>query len=86
MLKEVKYLIFLIIILFFFFFIGKYYISDANKKKSYRSKNNIDQKIKIFSKNLPILENDTFDIIEYVERNNKKKKKFFFWELIDKDD
>ena len=86
MFKEIKYFVFLIVIFIFFFFIGKYYISDLNKKKSYRSKNNIDQKIKIFSENLPILDNDTYNIIEYVERNNKKKKKFFFWELINKDD
>ena len=35
----------------FFFFVGRYYFSDVNKKKSYRSLNNIDEKIKVYSKN-----------------------------------
>jgi len=54
MLKEIKYLIFIVIILLFLFFTGKYYFSDENIKKSYRSQKNIDEKIKIYSKNLPI--------------------------------
>ena len=58
MLKEIKYLIFIIIIGLFFFFTGKYYFSDENIKKSYRSYKNIDEKIKIYLKDLPILEND----------------------------
>ena len=86
MLKEIKYLIFIIIISLFIFFTGKYYFSDKNIKKSYRSYNNIDEKIKIYSKELPILENDTSDVIEYVNQNNKKKKKKFnFWKLLEND-
>ena len=62
-------------------------ISDENKKKSYRSFNNINNKIDLYSKDLPVLGNDTKDIIEYVKNtNNKKKKKYSFWELIDKND
>ena len=86
MLKEIKYLIFIIIIGLFLFFTGKYYFSDENIKKSYRSYKNIDEKIKVYSKDLPILENDTQDIIEYVKQTNKKKKKKFnFWKLIEND-
>ena len=58
----------------FIFFTGKYYFSDENIKNSYRFYNNIDEKIKIYSKDLPILNNDTKDIIEYVKQTNKKKK------------
>jgi len=84
MLKEIKYLIFLLIIVIFLFLTGKYYFSDLNKKNSYRSLNNIDEKIKIYAEKLPILEDDTKNIIEYVEQsNNKKKKKFNFWKLIE---
>ena len=84
MLKEIKYLIFIIIICFFLFFTGKYYFSDSNKKKSYRSLNNIDKKINIYAEKLPILEDDTKNIIEYVEKSNtKKKKKFNFWKLLE---
>jgi SMC interacting uncharacterized protein involved in chromosome segregation len=86
MLKEIKYLIFIIIISLFLFFTGKYYFSDENIKKSYRSQKNIDEKIKVYAKNLPILENDTNDIIEYVKQTDKKKKKKFnFWKLLDND-
>ena len=84
MLKEIKYLIFALIISLFIFFTVKYYFSDDNKKKSYRSLNSIDKKIEIYSEKLPILENDTKNIIEYVEQTNiKKKKKFNFWKLLE---
>ena len=84
MLKEIKYLIFLLFISFFIFFTGKYYFSDDNKKNSFRSLSNIDKKINIYSEKLPVLENDTKDIIQYVENSNKdKKKKFNFWKLLD---
>ena len=86
MLKEIKYLIFIIIISLFLFFIGKYYFSDETIKKSYRAYKNIDKKIKVYSKDLPILENDTQNIIEYVKQTNKKKKKKFnFWKLLEND-
>ena len=86
MLKEIKYLIFIVIISLFIFFTGKYYFSDENIKKSYRSYKNINEKIKIYSKELPVLENDTKDLIEYVKQTNKKKKKKFnFWKLIEND-
>jgi len=84
MFKEIKYLIFISIICLFIFLIFRYYFSDTNKKNSYRSLNNINEKINIYVKKLPILEDDTKNIIEYVEQsNNKKKKKFSFWKLLD---
>ena len=86
MLKEIKYLIFVVIIILFLFFTGKYYFSNENIKKSYRSYKNIDEKIKVYSKNLPLLKNDTENIIEYVKRTDKKKKKKFnFWKLLEND-
>jgi hypothetical protein len=87
MLKEFRYLIFIIMISIFFFFVGKYYFSDTNKKNSYRSFNDIEKKIDQYSNKLPILESDTKDIIQYVEKsNNNKKKKFNFWKLLEQDD
>ena len=86
MLKEIKYLIFIIVISVFIFFTGRYYFSDENLKNSYRSYKNNDEKIKLYSENLPILENDTQDIIEYVKQTNKDmKKKFNFWKLLEND-
>ena len=84
MVKEIKYLIFLVLILLFLVLTGRYYFSYNNKKNSYRSLSSNNQKIETYSKNLPILEDNTKDIIEYVEKsNNKKKKKFNFWKLLE---
>ncbi len=84
MLKEIKYLIFILIIFIFLVLTGRYYFSDNNKKKSYRSLNNIDEKINLYVDKLIVLEDDTKNIIEYVEQsNNKKKKKFNFWKLLE---
>jgi|TARA_B100001063_G_scaffold79513_1_gene73994 hypothetical protein len=84
MVKEIKYFIFVLLILLFIFLTGRYYFSDTNKKNSYRSLSSNNQKIETYSKNLPILEDNTKDIIEYVEKsNNKKKKKFNFWKLLE---
>ena len=84
MLKEIKYSIFIFIIFLFLFLTGKYYFSDNNKKNSYRSLNKIDQRIESFVDKLPVLEDDSKNIIEYVEQSNiKKKKKFNFWKLLD---
>ena len=84
MFKEIRYLIYVLVIILFTFFTAKYYFSDTNKKKSFRALNEIDEKIKIYAEKLPILEDDTKNIIEYVEQtNNKKKKKFNFWKLLE---
>jgi len=84
MIKEIKYLIFIFIICLFLFLNLKYYFSDKNKRKSYRSMNNINEKITKYAENLPILEDNTQNIIEYIEESNlKKKKRFNFWKLLD---
>ena len=81
MLKEIKYLIYVFFIFLFLFLTTKFYFSDTNKKRSLTT---IDEKITTYAKNLPVLEDDTKNIIEYVEQtNNKKKKKFNFWKLLD---
>ena len=68
----------------FLFLTGKYYFSDINRKNSYRSLSNIDETIKTYADKLPVLEDDTKNIIEYVEQTNKKKKKKFnFWKLLE---
>ena len=84
MLKEIKYLIFVVIICLFLFLTARYYFSDTNKKNSYRSLTTINEKINIYAEKLPILDDDTKNIIEYAEQSNeKKKKKFNFWKLLD---
>ena len=83
MIKEIQYLVFIILISLFLFFTIRYYFSDENKKKSYRSLNNIDTKINNYVKNLPILKSDTQNIIEYVEETTSNKKIYNFWKLLE---
>ena len=83
MVREIRYFTFVIIIFIFIFFSMKYYFSDENKKKSFRSLNNIDNKINEYSKKIKIIESDNKNIIEYAEEKNSKKKKYNFWKLLD---
>ena len=82
MLKELKYLFFLIVIFFFLFFTLRFYFSDDNYKNSYRAISKIDENLSNTENSLFILKNDTDNIIEYVEYKNKNTKKYSFWELL----
>ena len=83
MLKELKYLLFLLAITIFFILSLKYYFSDDNKKNSYRSYKKINQIIFDYSKKIILLKNDTIDIVEYVEKTiDKNKRNYNFWKLI----
>tara|TARA_Y100001970_G_C14107111_1_gene788787 strand:+ start:273 stop:533 length:261 start_codon:yes stop_codon:yes gene_type:complete len=86
MIKELKYVFYIVIIFFYIFFVTRYYFSDEHKKKSYRSLNTFDEKIINFSEKLIILENNTNNIIEYIEYDkDENKKKYYFWELLKND-
>tara|TARA_Y100001958_G_C21238617_1_gene565704 strand:+ start:1874 stop:2134 length:261 start_codon:yes stop_codon:yes gene_type:complete len=86
MIKEIKYIMYLVTIFIFFFMSGKYYFSDEFNKKFYRTLNNHQSKIDKFSKNLIILNSDTENIIEYIDNDrNKLEKKYQFWKLLDND-
>ena len=71
----------------FIILITKFYFSDDNIKKMNISKSfNLSQSNQSL-KNLPLLKNDTDDVIEYkddVEIYKKKKKNYLFWNLIEK--
>jgi len=83
MVKEFKYLFFILMISLFFFLSFKYYFSDNNKKNSYRSFKEADEKIATYSKKLVLLNNDTNDVVEYVEKRiDKNRKSYNFWKLI----
>ena len=83
MLKELKYFLYLFVIILFFFISLRYYFSDDNKKNSYRSFKQVDEKIIIYSQNIILLKSDTIDIVEYVEKTiDKNKKNYNFWKLI----
>ena len=84
--KELKYFLYVVTILGFIIFVVTYYFSDKNKKNSYRSTKLYDNKIIEYNDDLIVLENDTENIIEYVENNlNIDKKKYKFWELLNSD-
>ncbi len=84
MLKEVKYVVYLLTIFFFIFFVIKFYFSENNIKWSNKVilqyQNILDKKFI----NLPIIKDDTNDIIEYTSEiedfKNKKQRKF--WDLL----
>ena len=84
MLKEIKYVVYLLTIFFSIFFVVKFYLSENNIKLSNKVmlqyQNELDKKFN----NLPIIKSDTNDIIEYTneieEFKNKKQRKF--WDLL----
>ena len=83
MIKEIKYFMFFLTIILFFFITIKFYISDENKKKTFRNLNLIDDKLKYYNSKLPIIINDTESILEYLNNNNNlQKKNYSFWDLL----
>ena len=87
MIKELKYLFFILVIFFFIFFTVRFYFSNENIRKSYRSTSLLEENIKESEDSLILLKNDTENIIEFVEyKNNKKAKKYSFWKLLYNDD
>ena len=86
MFRELKYVLYVIVIFLFIFLTGKFYFSDENKKNYYRSFNNINEKVSIYSSRLPLLKNDTDNVIEYVENKfSRDKKNYLFWKLLEND-
>jgi len=83
MLKEIKYFIFFLVIILFIFFSIKYYISDDNIKKTFRNLSLIDKNISVYESKLPIISNDTDDIVKYLNNDEgTNKKKYSFWDLL----
>ena len=83
MLKEIKYFIFFLVISLFIFFSVNFYISDENKKKTFRNLESIEKNIEIYESKLPILPNDTDKIVKYLNNDDSSnKKKYSFWNLL----
>ena len=83
MLKELRYLFYILIVFLFLFLTLRFYFSDTNKKNSYRSFKEIDDKIITYSQKLILLKNNTGNVVKYVEKfTDKNKKNFNFWKLI----
>ena len=76
-----------ILIIFFVFNIFMYYVSNKNIDLKKLNRNNIKQILKKKTTNLPILVNDTNDIIEFnnsLENEMHDNKKRSFWDLLKK--
>ena len=86
MIKEIKYLIFSLLICIFFFLTGKFYFSETNEKKNYRSLKNLSLRLENYENKIPFLKTDTNNIIEYTKNSEIKKKKFNFWKLLENDE
>ena len=86
MLKELKSFFYLIFIFFFIFLSIKYYFSDEYEMKSYRKFSSLDEDLISYSNKLKILDNDTNNIIQYINDKKKKKKIYHFWNLLKRND
>ncbi len=71
-------------IIFFLVLIFKYYFSNKNMKEKNYNRQNIDEIIKEKISDLPVLLNDTNNVIEFnnsIEENINEKKRSF-WNLL----
>ena len=82
MLKELRYLLFIVIISIIIFLSFKFYFSETNKKNSYRRLMESTKLIKEYSENLILLDDNTNNSIKFVKKNKNNKKNYRFWELI----
>ena len=83
--QKIISIFFLILIIIFFGSIFKYYSSNKNIKNKEFNRNNIDQILNDKISNLPILKNDTDNVIEFNDgfsneiKNDKPRN---FWNLL----
>ena len=87
MIKELKLFIYLLVIFFFFFLIIKYYFSDDYEKILYRKISILDKDLASYSDKIILLDNDTNNIVKYVDNDKSNvKKNYHFWDLLKKND
>ena len=84
MIKEIRYLFYLVVLSIFIFLVINYYFSDYYEKKSNRKISNFLDNLNSKNFDLPIIKSDTKNIIEYKidsdQMINTKQRKF--WDLI----
>ena len=81
--KIISFVVFVIVISFFGFSFN-YYISDRNINTVKNNRENLESKILESISTLPLLPNDTDDVIEFnsgFDNSNKQNFKRSFWEL-----
>ena len=83
--KKLLNFFFLILVFLFFLTVFKYYSSKKNIEIKNFNRNNINTIINNKTTNLPILENDTYNVIEFNDgfsNEIKNDKKRSFWNLL----
>ena len=87
MFKKVINLFFLLLFFFFTILTITFYFSDENIRKTNKFRSLYSINLNKMINNLPLLKNDTSDIIQYkndVEIYKKKRKNYIFWDLLEK--
>ena len=87
MLKNFKNIFYLASLFIFIILTTRFYFSDQNIRETNKSRSFYSVELNNNTQNLPILKNDTSNIIEYsddLEVYKKKKKKYTFFGLIEK--
>ena len=87
MLKNIKNIFYLGSFFIFIILTTKFYFSDQNIRETNKSRSFYSVELNNNAQNLPLLKNDTKNIIEYsndVAVYKKKKKKYTFFDLIKK--
>ena len=87
MLKKLKNIFYLGSFFIFIVLITRFYFSEQNVRETNKSRSFYSVELNSNTQNLPLLKNDTNNIIEYIddiEVYKKKKKKYTFWDLIGK--
>ena len=84
MIKKIINIFFLISFFSFFFLITKYYFSEENIVFTNKSRSSFSLEGVVGSENLPLLKNDTNNVITYITDLDefKKKRKKRFWEKL----
>ncbi len=87
MFKKVINLFLLLLFFIFTILTITFYFSDENIRKTNKFRSLYSVNLNKMINNLPLLKNDTSDIIQYkndVEIYKKKKKNYIFWDLLEK--
>ena len=87
MLKKIKNIFYLSSFFIFLILTTRFYFSDQNIRETNKSRSFYSVELNNNTLNLPLLKNNTKNIIEYsndIEVYKKNKKKYTFWDLIRK--
>ena len=87
MIKKIKNIFYIASFFTFIILTTSFYFSEQNVKSTNKSRSIYATTQKNITQNLPLLKNDTNDIIEYrndIDVYKKKRKNYKFWDLIRK--